>query len=166
MTDAHWPGAAAVWAATGAWALLGAHASITDLRRRTISRPACWAAALAVTALLSAAALAHSQPSHLLRVAAGVVPVLTAGEILYRIRPAAVGYGDIRLVNASSTLTAWWVPQWPWWALLAGITLAIPQAVAARTRHGPAATIAWAPALTAGTALTVITRLAANGTTP
>ncbi len=166
MTDAHWPGAAALWAATGAWALLGAHASITDLRRRTISRPACWAAALTITTLLTAAALADGQPSHLLRVAAGIAPVLTAGEIVYRIAPAAVGYGDIRLINASSILTAWWGPQWPWWALLGGTTLAIPQAITARARHGPDAAIAWAPALTAGTALTVITRLAANGTTP
>ena len=50
--------------------------------------------------------------------------------------------------------------------LLAAAALAVPQAVAARTRHGPTAAIAWAPALAAGTALVVITRLIAHGTAP
>ena len=159
-------GTAAVWAAVGVWVLLGVHASVTDLRHRTISRPFCWAAALAVSALLAAAAVAYGQPSHMLLVAAGVVPVLAAGEVLYRTKPDAIGYGDIRLVNAASILTAWWGPQWPWWALLAGTTLALPQAITARTRHGPTATIAWAPALSAGTALVVVAQLTAHGTTP
>ena len=30
MTAVHWLGAAAVWAAAGVWALLGAHATVTD----------------------------------------------------------------------------------------------------------------------------------------
>ena len=159
-------GAAAVWAAAGAWALLGMHASVTDLRRRAISRRACWTAAITITLLLAAAALAYDSPGQLLRLAIGFVPVLAAGEALYRIRPAAIGYGDIRLINASSILVAWWGPQWPWWALLGGAALAVPQAIAVRTRHGPTAAIAWAPALAAGTALVVITRLIAHGTAP
>ncbi|MYI26589.1 MAG: hypothetical protein F4064_00690 [Acidimicrobiales bacterium] len=159
-------GAAAVWAAAGAWALLGMHASVTDLRRRVISRRACWTAAITITLLLVTAALAYGSPGQLLRLAIGVVPVLVAGEALYRVRPAAIGYGDIRLINASSILVAWWGLQWPWWALLGGTALAVPQAIAARTRHGTTATIAWAPALAAGTTLVVITRLIAHGTTP
>ena len=166
MTAVHWLGTAAVWAAAGAWALLGAHATVTDVRERRISRTACWTAALLITALLSVAAVTHGQPAHLLRVAAGTAAVLIAGEALYRTRPHAIGYGDIRLINASSILTAWWGPQWPWWALLAGAALAIPQAATAHARHGPATTIAWAPALAAGTALITLTRLTAHGTTP
>ena len=117
-------------------------------------------------ALLALAAIAYDRPTHLLRVAAGVGAVLVVGEALYRLRPGAVGYGDIRLVNASSILTAWWGPQWPWWALLAGAALAVPQAAAAHARRGRAAAIAWAPALAAGTALVLISRLATHGTAP
>ena len=159
-------GAAAVWAAAGAWALAGLHASVTDVRRRVISRRACWSAATAITLLLVAAALAYGSPGQLLRIAIGVVPVLAAGEALYHIRPAAIGYGDIRLINTSSILVAWWGPQWPWWALLGGAALAVPQAITARTRHGPTATIAWAPALAAGTAFVVVARLITHGTAP
>ena len=167
VTDMHWWGTTAVWAATGAWALAGMHASVTDLRRRVISRRACWSAAIALTCLLAAAALAHHSPGgQLLRLAIGVAPVLVAGEALYRVRPAAIGYGDIRLINASSILTAWWGPQWPWWALLAGAALAVPQAVTTRRRHGPTAAIAWAPALAAGTAVVIAARLIAHGPTP
>lgn len=166
MTGSQWLGTAAVYTAAAVWALAGLHASATDLRRRVISRPVCWTAALAIACLLAAAAAAYGSPGQLLRLAIGVVPVLAAGEALYRIRPAAVGYGDIRLINASSILTAWWGPQWPWWALLAAAVLAVPQAVTARARHGPTATIAWAPALAAGTALIVITRLTAHGAAP
>ena len=166
MTAARWLGAASVWAAVGTWALLAAHAAVTDLRERRISRTACWAAAALIAVLLAVAAVAYGRPAHLLGVAAGAAAVLIAGEALYRSRPGAVGYGDIRLINVSSILTAWWGPQWPWWALLAGAALAIPQAATAHARHGPAATIAWAPALTAGTALITLTRLTTHGTTP
>lgn len=158
--------AVAVWAAVAAWAAVGLHASVTDLRRRVISRRACWSAAIAVTCLLAAAAFAYGQPPQLLRLAIGVVPVLAAGEAVYRIRPAAIGYGDIRLINAGSILTAWWGPQWPWWALLAGAVVAVPQAIVARARHGPTATIAWAPALVAGAAAVIAHRLITHGAAP
>ena len=167
MTDAHRWGAAAVWAAVAVWALLGAHATVTDTRHRVISRRACWSSAVAIACLLTTAALAYSQPGHLLFAAAGVVPVLAAGEALYRFKPDAIGYGDIRLINTSSILTAWWGPQWPWWALLAAAAIAMPQAITSRTRHGPEATIAWAPALAiGGTAAVIATRLIGHGTTP
>ncbi len=117
-----------------------------------------------IAVLLTLASVAYGRPEHLLSVAAGTVAVLIAGEVLYRLGPGAVGYGDIRLINASSILTAWWGPQWPWWALLAGAAVAVPQAAAAHARHGPASAIAWAPALAAGTAFITLTRLAAHGT--
>ena len=166
MAAARWLGTASVWAAAGTWALLAAHATVTDLRERRISRTACWAAAVLIAVLLAVAAIAYGRPAHLLSVAAGAAAVLIAGEVLYRSRPGAVGYGDIRLINASSILTAWWGPQWPWWALLAGAAFAVPQAAAAHARHGGTAAIAWAPALAAGTALIALTRLAAHGTAP
>ncbi len=119
-----------------------------------------------VAVLLRLASVAYGRPAHLLSVAASAAAVLIAGEVLHRLGPGSVGYGDIRLINASSILTVWWGPQWPRWALLTGAAVAVPQAAAAHARHGPAGTIAWAPALAAGTALTVLARLATHGAAP
>ncbi|WP_419839579.1 prepilin peptidase [Candidatus Poriferisodalis sp.] len=166
VTGAHWVGTTAVWTAAGIWALLALHAAVTDIRHRVISRRSCWAAAALIAVLLAAAAFAEAQARHLLLVAAGAAGVLITGEVLYRAKPDAIGYGDIRLINASSILTAWWGPQWPWWALALGAVISVPQAVLARVRHGSSATIAWAPALCAGTALIIANRLAVDGPVP
>ena len=166
VTGAHGVGTTAVWAAAGVWALLAVHATVTDIGHRVISRRSCWAAAGLIAILLAAAAVAEAQAGHLLLVAAGAAGVLIAGEVLYRAKPDAIGYGDIRLINASSILTAWWGPQWPWWALAVGAVISVPQALLARVRHGSSATIAWAPALCAGTVLIIANRLAVHGPLP
>ncbi|WP_419840936.1 prepilin peptidase [Candidatus Poriferisodalis sp.] len=146
---------ASVWAAIGTWALLGLHASFTDLRSATISRRACWTAGSAIAALLLAAAMSRAG---LLRWAwtlggAGAVALLL--EIVYRTQPDKIGYGDVRLIVVNSLLLAWWGPGWPWWALLAGSVVAVPAAVRSSQRDGREGRVRWAPGLAAGTALII-----------
>lgn len=158
--------AAGVWAAVGAWAMLGMHASWTDLRRAVISRRACWAAGIAVAALLGASTLALGDPRRYARTLAGAAAVGLLTEIAYRARPEAIGYGDIRLVIVNSLLLSWWGPAWPWWALAAGAAAAWPQALLGALRHGRNAAVRCAPALTLGAGLIVASRLAADGPIP
>ena len=158
--------AAAVWAAAGAWSLLAAHATWTDLRSAIISRRACWTAGTAVAVLLGCSAIALGEPGRGLRALGSTAAVVAATEIAYRIRPHAIGYGDIRLIIVNSLLLSWWGPAWPWWALAAGAIAALPQALTATLRTGRGATVRCAPALALGTALVLTTRLAAAGPIP
>ena len=158
--------AAGVWTAVGTWALLGAHASWTDLRHAVISRRACWAAGIAIAALLGASALALSDPRRCLSTLVGAAAVAALTEIIYRTRPDAIGYGDIRLIIVNSLLLSWWGPAWPWWALAAGTVAALPQALAATLRRGRGTAVRCAPALTLGAALILTTRLTAVGPLP
>lgn len=155
-----------VWAAVGVWTLLGAHASWTDLRHATISRRACWAAGAAIATLWTAAALVLGEPGRLWGVLAGTGAVAALTEIGYRVRPDAIGYGDIRLIIVNSLLVSWWGLAWPWWALAAGAVAAWPRALVTRLRHGRDAAVRCAPALAIGTALIVAARLAAAGPIP
>lgn len=157
--------AALVWAAVGAWAMLGVHASWTDLRRAVISRRACWTAGMVIAATLGAAALALGDPGRYLRTLISAAAVLAAAEVLYRLRPDAIGYGDIRLIMVNSLLLSWWGPAWPWWALAAGAVAAWPQAAVTVIRHGRHAGVRCAPALAIGAALVLGTRLATTGPT-
>lgn len=158
--------AAGVWTAVGAWTLLGAHASWTDLRRAVISRRACWAAGIAIAALLGASTLALSDPRRYLHVLAGTAAVAALTEIVYRTRPDAIGYGDIRLIIVNSLLLSWWGPAWPWWGLAAGAIAAWPQALAATLRRGRGTAVRCAPALTLGAGLILTARLTAVGPLP
>lgn len=158
--------AAGVWTAVGMWALLGVHASWTDLRRAVISRRACWTAGIAIAALLGASALALGDPRRCLHVLAGTAAVAALAEIAYRTRPEAIGYGDIRLVIVSSLLLSWWGPAWPWWALAAGAAAAWPRALVATLRRGRGTAVRCAPALTLGAGLILTIRLAAVGPLP
>lgn len=155
-----------VWAATGAWSLLAAHATWTDLRSAIISRRACWAAGIAVAVLLACSALALGEPGRCLQALAGTAAVVAATEIAYRIRPDAIGYGDIRLIIVNSLLLSWWGPAWPWWALAVGAVAACPRALITTLRTGRSATVRCAPALALGTALALATRLATVGPIP
>ena len=158
--------AIAVWAATGAWSLLAAHATWTDLRSAIVSRRACWTAGIAVAVLLCCSAIALGSLGRGLSTLAGTAAVAAVTEIAYRIRPAAIGYGDIRLIIVNSLLLSWWGPAWPWWALAAGAIAAWPQALAATLRRGRGAAVRCAPALALGTALVLATRLATVGPIP
>lgn len=158
--------AIAVWAAAGVWSLLAAHATWTDLRSAIISRRSCWAAGIAVAVLLGCSAVALGEPGRGLRALAGMAAVAAAAEIAYRIRPEAIGYGDIRLIIVNSLLLSWWGPAWPWWALTAGAIAAWPQALAAALRRGRSTRVRCAPALALGTALVLATRLTTAGPIP
>ncbi|MXZ14036.1 MAG: hypothetical protein F4Y76_00790 [Acidimicrobiales bacterium] len=157
---------AGVWAATGTWALLGMHASWTDLRHAVISRRACWTAGTVIAATLGATALALGDPGRYLRTLISAAAVLAATEVLYRLRPDAMGYGDIRLIIVNSLLLSWWGAAWPWWALAAGTVAAWPQAAVTAIRHGRHAEVRCAPALAIGAALVLGTRLATVGPIP
>ncbi|WP_420624157.1 prepilin peptidase [Candidatus Poriferisodalis sp.] len=155
-----------IWAATGAWSLLAAHATWTDLRSAIISRRACWAAGIAIASLLGCSAIALGEPSRCTRILASTAAIAAVTEIAYRIRPDAIGYGDIRLIIVNSLLLSWWGPAWPWWALAAGAVAAWPRAFMVTLRKGRGATVRCAPALALGTALTLGTRLATVGPIP
>ena len=158
--------AAGVWAAAGAWSLLAAHATWTDLRSSVISRRACWAAGIAVAVLLGCAAIALGDLGQGVRTLAGTAAVAAVTEIAYRLRPDAIGYGDIRLIIVNSLLLSWWGPAWPWWALAAGAIAAWPRALMTTLHKGRGATVRCAPALALGTAAALATRLATVGPIP
>lgn len=151
------------WAAVAAWACLSAHATYTDLRTATISRRACWTAGTAITALLAGAAALLGEPLRWLWTLAGTAPVALLLEVLYRRQPDKLGYGDIRLITVNSLLAAWWGPQWPWWALLAGAIAAWPAAIVTVARQGRGARVRWAPWLSTGTAGVVAWRVSETG---
>ncbi|MXW34801.1 hypothetical protein F4X33_20350 [Candidatus Poribacteria bacterium] len=155
-----------VWAALGAWMLLGAHASWTDLRQAIISRRACWATGTAIAASWAVSAFALGEPGRLARSLAATAAVASLVEITYRIRPSAVGYGDIRLIIVNSLLVSWWGFSCPWWALATGAIAAWPGALMTRLRSGRDATVRCAPALAFGTALVAAFLLVANGPIP
>lgn len=155
-----------VWAAISVWALLGVHAGCTDLRTATISRRACWAAGLAVTALLAGAAVLGGNPLRWLWTLAGAAPVALLADIGWRHSHGRLGYGDVRLIAVNSLLTGWWGFPWPWWALLAGAVAAWPAAIASVARRGRGAHIRWAPWLSCGTAGVVAWNLHAAGPAP
>jgi hypothetical protein len=154
-----------VWAAIGAWACLGAHASYTDLRTARISRRACWTAGVAVTALLAGAAALLDDPLRWLWTIAGAAAVALLLEILFRRQSDGLGYGDVRLIVVNSLLVAWWGPAWPWWALLAGAIAAWPAAARSAVREGRRGRVKWAPGLAVGTGLVLIWRIATAGPT-
>lgn len=152
-----------VWAAIGAWACLGAHASYTDLRTAKISRRACWTAGLTVAVLLAGAAAQLDDPLRWIWTLAGTAAVALLLEIIYRWQPDKLGYGDVRLIVVNSLLVAWWGPAWPWWALLAGAVAAWPAALVTIARQGRRGRVRWAPWLAAGTAVVVAWRISDVG---
>ena len=153
-----------VWAAVAAWAALGLYVSYTDLRRAVIPRRAVWPAGAAVAVLLGASALAAGDPARFGWAAAGAASVGVMLEVAYRLRPAWMGFGDVRLIIVNSLLAGWWGPQWAWRAPMAGALAAWPVAAVALARHGRDAKVRWAPGLVAGTAAVVAFRLWADGT--
>ena len=158
--------AAPVWAAVVTWACLGLHAAVTDLRSGVISRRACWTAGITVAVLLAAAALLAGNPLRWLLTLVGAAAVAVLLEIAYRRHHDKLGYGDVRLITVNSLLTAWWGPQWPWWALLAGAVAAWPAAVVSVARRGRNAHVRWAPWLTGGAGGVIAWNLHTAGPAP
>ncbi|WP_420439520.1 prepilin peptidase [Candidatus Poriferisodalis sp.] len=157
---------APVWTAVCVWALLGAHASWTDLRYSIVSRQACWLAGSVIAVLWAASALALGEPLRLIRTFIGSAAVAAATEVADRRRPDAIGYGDIRLIIVNSLLVSWWGIAWPWWALTAGAIAASPRALISRLHRGREASIRCAPALAVGTGVIAAALLAAHGPVP
>lgn len=155
-----------VWAAVGLWGALGVYVSITDLREGIIPGRWVWRAGFAVAALLGAAAILVEQPSRLAWAAAAAAAVGLGFEVIYRIAPEGVGFGDVRLIILNSLLVAWWGPPWAVWALLAGSAAALPQAVGSIVRHGGRGAVRWAPYLVAGAGAVMAWRIVATGPTP
>ena len=145
--------------AVGAWAALGLHVSVTDLRHATIPRQAVWTVSLVVVALLGSAAAALGDPARFgwSLAAAAILGVVL--EVCYRVAPDRLGFGDVRLIIANSVLVGWWGVGWPWWALCAGAVAAWPAALRAVIRGGRHARVRCAPGLVLGSAAVIAYRL-------
>ena len=139
-----------VWAAVTVWAALGVHTSVTDLRHGIIRRRAVWSAGAGAAALLGAAAGVLGDPARFGWAVAAAATVGLVLEVCYRLAPAGLGFGDVRLIIANSVLAGWWGLQWPWWALCAGAVSAWPAALRAVRRDGARARVRWAPGLVSG----------------
>ena len=150
---------ALVWAAVGVWAALGVYTSITDLRRAIIPRRAVWGAGIAVAALLSASAGLLGDPLRFAWAVAGAASVGLVLEVVYRLRPGRLGFGDVRLIILNGLVAGWWGIEWSWWALCAGAVAEWPVALAALVREGREARVRWAPGLVIGTAGVLAYRL-------
>ena len=155
-----------VWAAVAVWAAMGAYVSVTDLRRAVIPRRVVWPAGAAVAALLAAAAGTGAGWGRFGWAATTTAAVALSLEIVWRLRPQWMGFGDVRLIVVNSLLAGWWGPAWALWALTAGALAAWPAAAVALARHGRGAKVRWAPGLVAGTAAVVALRLWIEGPVP
>ena len=154
-----------VWAAVAVWGALGIHVSVTDLREGIIPGRWVWRAGFAVAALLGISTVLIDEPLRFAWAAAAAAAVGLGFEVIYRIAPEGVGFGDVRLIILNSLLVAWWGPQWAVWALLAGSLAALPQAVVSVVRHGGRGAVRWGPYLVAGTAAVTAWRIVAIGVT-
>ena len=151
--------------AVGAWAVVGVYTSVTDLRRAIIPRRAVWIAGTVVAALLGAAAGVLGDPLRFAWAVAGAASVGLFLEVVYRLAPGRIGFGDVRLIIVNGLLAGWWGLQWSWWGLCAGAVAEWPVALVAFVRHGRTARVRWAPGLVAGTAAVLAFRLLAVGPT-
>lgn len=124
-----------VWAAVGVWGALGIYISVTDIREGTIPGRWVWRAGFAVAALLGAVVVLDGEPLRLAWAFAVAASVGLGFEVVYRVAPEGVGYGDVRLIILNSLLVGYWGPQWAVWALCAGAVAALPQSVATLLRQ-------------------------------
>ncbi|WP_419944360.1 hypothetical protein [Candidatus Poriferisodalis sp.] len=144
-----------VIAASCIWVVLGVHAASTDVRSGIIPRRAVWAAGAVIAALLGGAALALGDLWRFVWALGAMLSVAAFFEVIYRVRPRHVGYGDVRLIIVNSLLAGWWGIAWSWWALMAGAVAAWPSALMGLRRHGRAARVRWGPSLAVGTAAVI-----------
>ncbi len=155
--------AALVWAAVAVWAVLAVYVAYTDLCRAIIPRRAVWAAGSTVAVLLAGAAMAAGDLARFGWALAGAASVMALLEVVYRLWPDKIGFGDVRLIVVNSLLAGWWGLAWAWWALMAGALAEWPVAVFALIRHGRHAKVRWAPGLVAGTAAVLALQLWTKG---
>ena len=156
---------ALVWAAVGVWAVLGVHVSVTDVRRAIIPRRPVWATGFVVAALLGSVAGLLGDAARFGWAVAGAASVGLLLEVVYRLRPGRIGFGDVRLIILNGLLAGWWGIEWSWWALCAGAVAEWPVALVALIREGREAKVRWAPGLVAGTAAVLAYLLATTGPT-
>ena len=155
-----------VWVAVAVWAFAGCWVAVTDLRRGTIPRRVVWAAGFGVLALLGSAALLDGHLGRLGWALVGAASILATFEVVYRIFPNRVGYGDVRLMVLNGFVAGWWGPQWSWWALVAGALAEWPIALRSLIRDGLRSKVRWAPGLVVGTGGVVAWLLWSAGPTP
>lgn len=155
-----------VVAAVAVWAALGAYVSFTDLRASVIPRRAVWPAGAAIALLLLIAALGSGELARIGWAAAGAASLAVILEVVYRLRPNWMGFGDVRLIVVNGLVAGWWGLAWSWWALMAGSLAQWPAAAVALARHGRDAKVRWAPGLVVGTAAVVGSRIWAEGPLP
>ena len=155
-----------VWAAVAVWGVLGVYVTITDMRRAVIPRRAVWSAGIVVAALLGSAALVAGDFARFGWAVVAAASTAIVLEILWRLGPERIGYGDVRLMIVNSLLAGWWGPVWAWWALLAGAAAQWPAAWMALVRHSRGSKVRWAPGLVAGTAAVVAYKLWRDGPLP
>ena len=153
-----------VWAAVLAWGALGIYVSATDLREGIIPGRWVWRTGFVVAALLGISTVLLDDPLRFAWAAATAAAVGLGFEVIYRISPEGVGFGDVRLIILNSLLVAWWGPEWAIWALLAGSLAAFPQAIYSMVRHGGRGAVRWGPYLVAGAAAIMAWRIAVDGT--
>ena len=156
---------ALVLAAVGAWAVVAGYTSVTDLRRAIIPRRAVWSAGVVVAALLGAAAGLLGDPLRFAWACVGAAGVGLLLEVIYRLAPGGIGFGDVRLIILNGLLAGWWGVQWSWLALCAGAVAEWPVALVAFVRHGRTARVRWAPGLVVGTAAVLVFLLVTAGPT-
>ncbi|WP_420446137.1 prepilin peptidase [Candidatus Poriferisodalis sp.] len=159
MTENAQIAAGLAWASAGAWSLLSAYASVTDLRRGVIPRRAVWIVGMVIAVLLVAASIVLGDLGRVGWAFLGAGSIGAFLEIVYRLWPGRIGFGDVRLIIVNSLLAGWWGIEWSWWALCAGAVAELPIALVAVIRHGRQATVRWAPGLGLGTAAVVANRL-------
>ncbi|WP_423917440.1 prepilin peptidase [Candidatus Poriferisodalis sp.] len=155
-----------VVAAVAVWVVLGLYVSITDVRHAVIPRRAVWPAGGAITVLLGASALSAGEFARFGWAVIGAASLAVVLEVVYRLRPNWMGFGDVRLIIVNGLLAGWWGLAWSWWALMAGALAQWPAAAVSLARRGRDAKVRWAPGLVAGTAAVVGFRLWTEGPLP
>lgn len=166
---------AALAASAGLWAasvplgpvavavgLLGAiSAAVVDLRTKRLPNRILFPAAAAAIVLLLASAVLEAPSRALVAIGIGASGLLLFGLVWFA-RPAALGYGDVKLAGLLGLVVGWYGPMSALLALVAAFLSAAVVAVALLMRgRGRGSEMAFGPFLTLGAIAAVV--LAALG---
>ena len=131
-------------------------ASVTDLQTMRIARQPC---VVVGTAGLVLGAVYWPGVAGIAAVMIALLALVLPLDLVNRVRPAQIGFGDVRLICAFVLCTAWWAGGF---ALLRGIVIACLIQGAARLAlraHRPGAggrALPFAPAICVGTAVSIV----------
>ena len=155
-----------VAAAAAAWLTAGVWLAVADLRTGLLPTRMIWPTAGVVWALYATASLVEAEPAGLIGAALGAA---LCGAILAAVHfahPPSMGFGDVRLSVLNGLLCGWWGWQAALLGLMAGFTLALPEALVVLARHGMRASRPLGPYLLAGAAAVVVWAAATRGLVP